>query len=151
MGASATIVAAAPAQHAPAPAFNPIIGGPPPVALPANCPGFLSTDPGWTLNFTGGNAVGYGTVNKNGEWGGGNAEGPAELVTSDGTVQYSGHAHIWFGGGNNSGNQTEQGFTLDFNGSGIAGNIDIHANTQQTTNNAGTPTANQQNINVTCS
>lgn len=150
MGATATIASAAPAQHVPVSVFNPIITGPPPIALPANCPAFLST-PDWSLDFTSGNAVGYGTENKNGDWGGGTAEGQAALTTSDGTVQYSGHATLWFGEGNNAGGQTEQVFTLTFNGSGIAGNIDIHANDQQATNNAGTPTASGSNISVTCS
>ena len=57
----------------------------------------------------------------------------------------------WFGEGNNSGGQTEQGFTLSFNGSGPAGKISIHANGHTTTNNAGTTTSNFNNGTVTCS
>ena len=138
--------------------FNPILTGPPPpgVTIPANCPAFLSTDT-WTLNFVDGNSVSHGTVNKNGDWGGGTAEGPAVLQTSDGTIQYTGHETVWGGGGQNSnpgGNPTQQsvnGFTVHFIGSGPTGSIDIHAHSHSTTNNAGTPTANVIGASVTCS
>jgi len=137
--------------------INPVVTGPPPVTLAANCPAFLSSDD-WALNFTGGgNAVSYGTENKNGDWGGANAEGPASLSMSTGAVEYSGHLHVWFGGGQNSDpnapptNQSEQGFTLSFNGSGIAGNISINANIHGTTNNKGVTTSNVMHIDVTCS
>lgn len=148
------------AQHISAADVN-LLTGPPSMTLPANCPLFLSSVP-WSLDFTNGNGVFYGTANKNGDWGGGNFEGPANLTTSDGTVvvQYSGHAHVWFGGGQNSvssdptappTNQGEQGATLTFNGSGIAGTISIHATMHMTQNNNGQPTANVQNIAVSCS
>jgi hypothetical protein len=136
--------------------MNPILTGPAQVPLPANCPGFLSTD-SWTLAYTGGNSVSHGTQNKNGDWGGDTAEGPAVLKKSDGTVQYSGHATEWGGGGQNSNpggdplNQSENGFTLDFNGSGSAGTLSIHVNSHSTTNNAGTPTSNVFDVTVTCS
>jgi hypothetical protein len=138
--------------------FNPILTGPPPpgVTIPANCPAFLSTD-AWTLNFVDGNSVSHGTLNKNGDWGGGTAEGPAVLTSSDGTVQYTGHATQWFGAGQNSnpgGPPTQQsafGFTMHFNGSGPAGNLDIHVNQHATTNNSGTPTSSVFNVSVTCS
>jgi hypothetical protein len=127
------------------------------VVVPGNCPAFLSTDT-WSLDFTGGgNAVSYGTENKNGDWGGGNAEGPASLATSDGTVQYSGHLHVWFGSGQNSDpsapptNQSEQGFTLAFNGSGIAGNLKINAHMHSTTNNNGVTTNQILGATVNCS
>ncbi len=157
----ATSAAFASAQHAPAAGMN-LITGPPPIGLPANCPAFLSALPvspattTWSLDFTSGNSVMYGTSNKNGFWGGGNAEGQAQL-TNGTVVEYSGHAHIWFGVGQNSDptapptNQAEQGFTLTFNGSGIAGSINIHVNGHTTQNNNGQTTANFQNINVSCS
>jgi hypothetical protein len=138
---------------------NPVLTGqplPPGVTIPANCPAFLSTD-AWTLNFVGGNSVSHGTLNKNGDWGGETAEGPAVLMSSDGTVQYSGHATEWGGGGQNSNpggdptQQSEGGFTFHFIGSGPAGNIDIHAHQHSTTNNSGTPTSNVFDVTVTCS
>jgi hypothetical protein len=136
----------------PACGVNPVLQGPPPpfVSIPSNCPAFLSTDT-WTLDFVSGKAVFHGTTNKNGTWGGFTAQGQAVLATSDSTVQYAGHLTEWGGGGNNSGGQTEGGFTLDFNGSGIAGNLSIHVDSHSTTNNSGTPTANVQNVKVTCS
>jgi hypothetical protein len=138
--------------------FQGIITGPPPpfVTVPANCPAWFSTD-SWAVNFTDGNSVMHFTQNKNGDWGGGTATGSAVLVTSDGTVQYSGHATVWGGGGQNSnpgGNPTQQsvnGFTVHFIGSGPTGSIDIHAHSHSTTNNAGTPTANVIGASVTCS
>jgi len=131
---------------------NPVLTGPPPpfVILPANCPSFLSTDP-WTLDFVSGTSVGHGTENKNGDWGGFTAQGLATLTTSDNVVQYTGHLTEWGGGGNNSGGQTEGGFTLTFNGSGSAGSLSIHVTGHSTTNNAGTPTNSFQKVNVTCS
>ena len=138
--------------------LNPVLTGPPPpfVTIPTNCPAFLSTD-NWALNFVGGNSVSHGTLNSNGDWGGGTASGPAVLTNSLGTIEYSGHLTEWFGGGQNSNpggpptQQSEQGFTTNFNGSGPAGTLSIHANGHFTTNNAGTPTANVTNVSVTCS
>jgi hypothetical protein len=135
--------------------LNPLLQGPPPpfVTIPSNCPSFLSTD-AWNVNFTSGNAVSHGTTNKNGDWGGGTAEGQADLTSSDGIVQYSGHATEWGGGGQNSPtgtNQTENGFTLTFNGTGIAGTVSIHADMHSTTNNSGAPTSNHMDATVTCS
>jgi hypothetical protein len=139
---------------------NPVLTGPPPpfVTIPSNCPSFLSTD-AWSLDFVGGNSVSHGTLNNNGAWGGDTAEGQAELTTSDGTVQYAGHLQEWGGGGQNTPvppaptqiGQTEFGFTTNFNGSGIAGNVTIHVNGHSTTNNNGTPTSNHQDVSVTCS
>jgi hypothetical protein len=155
--ATSAALASSAAQRVPASAFNPVITGPAP-PLPENCPQFLTSDP-WSLDFTSGNGVFYGTSNKNGDWGGGNAEGQA--VLSDGTVnEYSGHANLWVGGGQNSVSldptapptkQAEQGATLTFNGSGIAGSISIHATMHMTQNNNGQPTANVQRIAVSCS
>jgi hypothetical protein len=147
---------AAPAQKVDPTAFNDALTGPPPaqVTLPANCPGFLSSDT-WVLDFTGGgNGHFYGTMNKNGDWGGGAAEGPASLSTSDGTVQYSGHLQLWFGEGQNSPagtKQTENGFTLNFKGTGIAGSVSINIHQHTTTNNAGRPTAMPFGAVVSCS
>jgi hypothetical protein len=138
--------------------FNPLITGPAPpfVKFVGSCPAFLSTD-AWVLNFTDGNANVHFTQNKNGDWGGGTGNGSAVLTTSDGAVQYTGQATIWFGGGQNSNpggpptNQSASGFTFHFNGSGAAGGISIHAHSQQTTNNAGTLTSNVNDATATCS
>jgi len=137
--------------------INPLLTGPAPpfVTFVGDCPDFLTTD-SWALNFTDGNSVSHGTLNKNGDWGGGTANGPAVFTTSDGTIQYSGRATEWAGGGQNSNpggpptNQSMNGFTFHFNGSGIAGTISIHANMHQTTNNAGTVTSNVLSATVTC-
>jgi hypothetical protein len=131
---------------------NPVLTGPPPpfVVLPSNCPSFLSTDT-WALNFVSGNSVSHGTSNKNGDWGGGTSEGQAALTTSDNTVQYNGHLTEWGGGGNNKAGQSMGGFTLTFNGTGIAGSLSIHVTGHMTTNNAGTETVNFQNVTATCS
>ena len=136
---------------------NPLLTGPPPpfVTIPSNCPGFLSTD-AWNLNFVDGKAVSHGTLNKNGDWGGFTAEGPAVLTSSNGATQYSGHATEWAGGGQNSNpggpptQQSEGGFTLHFNGSGPLGTISIHVDAHSTTNNSGTPTNNFTHVNVSC-
>ena len=146
---------APPDPNNPACGQNPAITGPKPDA-PLNCPAFLRTD-GWALNFLGGHSVSHGTLNANGEWGGGTVTGPAALTTSDGTIQYSGHLTEWFGGGQNfppgttPTQQSEGGFTTNFNGSGLAGTISIHVNGHITTNNAGNTTATVMNLSVTCS
>lgn len=137
--------------------LNPIITGPAPpfVTFVGTCPDFLTSD-AWNLNFVDGNSVSHGTLNKNGDWGGGTANGSAVLTTSDDKVQYSGQATEWGGGGQNSNpggdptQQSENGFTLHFHGSGPAGTIDIHVNQHTTTNNAGTTTSNFLNATVTC-
>src|SRR5690348_9080598 len=61
---------------------GPLLTGPPPsgVSIPSNCPAFLSTDT-WAINFVDGNAVFHGTQNKNGDWGGFTATGPAVFTT----------------------------------------------------------------------
>ena len=138
--------------------MNPALTGPPPpfVTIPSNCPSFISAD-SWTLDFVGGNSHFHGTDNKNGSWDGGTAEGQAVFTTSDGTVQYTGHLQEWFGEGQNTPDgssqigQGESGFTTNFTGSGIAGNLSIHASGHMTFNDSGTPTANTTNANVTCS
>jgi hypothetical protein len=145
LGASGSAFGAA--QKIPTVLFNPVITNPAPVPIPANCP-FTNDD--FALNFVGGNGNMHDTSNKNGDWGGGNGEGPAVFSDEEGTL-YSGHLHVWFGEGNNAKAQTEQGFTLTFHGTGPDGTLDIHANTHQTTNAGGTPTSNIQNITITCS
>jgi hypothetical protein len=142
----------------PACQLNPALTGPPPpfVTIAPNCPSFISTD-SWTLDFVSGNSVSHGTDNKNGSWGGGTAEGQAVFTTSDGTVQYTGHLQEWFGGGQNTPDgssqvgQGENGFTTNFNGSGVAGKLSIHASGHMTFNNSGRLTANTTNAQVTCS
>jgi len=135
----------------PACGANPVLTGPvPPFAsVRGNCPDFLLSD-SWAVNWVDGNSVSHGTENKNGDWGGFTAEGPAVLTSSDGTVQYRGHATVWGGGGNNKAGQSEGGFTLSFNASGPVGTISIHAHQHSTTNNAGTPTANVFSATVAC-
>lgn len=138
--------------------FNPILTGPAPpfVTFVGDCPAFLTTD-FWAVDFTGGNAVMHGTQNKNGDWGGATATGPAVFMTSDNAVQYTGHATGWFGGGQNSNpggpptKQSENGFTINFSGTGPAGTISIHVNGHVTTNNAGTLTSNVLAASATCS
>ena len=138
-------------------AVNPLLTGPAPpfVTFVGNCPAFLTTDD-WALNLTDGHALSHFTQNKNGDWGGETANGPAVLTSSDGTVQYTGKATLWGGGGQNSNpggpptNQSTDGFTFHFNGSGPAGTITIHAHSHQTTNNAGTPTSNVNDATATC-
>jgi hypothetical protein len=138
--------------------LNPALTGPPPpfVTIASNCPSFISTD-SWNLNFVSGNSVFHGTDNKNGSWGGGTAEGQAQFVTSDNAVQYAGHLQEWFGGGQNTPDgstqvgQSENGFTTNFNGSGIAGHLSIHASGHMTFNNNGTMTVNTMKATVTCS
>jgi hypothetical protein len=138
--------------------FNPILTGtgpPPPfVTVNGNCPTFLYSDP-WALNFVDGNSVSHGTLNKNGDWGGATATGPAVLTDGD-TLEYSGQATVWGGGGQNSNpggpptNQSAGGFTFHFNGSGPAGTISIHLHSHQTTNNSGTTTSSVNSGTVTC-
>jgi hypothetical protein len=137
---------------------SPALSGPAPgwVDVGSTCPAWIA-DGVWMLNYTGGNSVQHFTTNKNGDWGGMTATGPAELTAPDGTLAYTGHLTQWYGAGQNSnpgGQPTQQsatGFTLTFNGSGPAGTISIHANTHQTTNNAGTTTASTLSGRVTCS
>ena len=130
---------------------NPLLTGPIPpfVTVQGNCPAFLSSD-SWALNFVDGTSISHFTENKNGGWGTFTAQGPAVLTSSDLTAQYTGHATEWGGGGNNSGGQTQGGFTLTFNGSGPAGTISIHAHSHSTTNNAGTPTSSVDSATVSC-
>jgi hypothetical protein len=125
--------------------------GPSPVGLPASCP-FSNGDANFV--FISGNAVGYGTMNKNGDWGGGNAEGTA--VFQEGTTPlYQGHLHIWFGGGNNIQGQNENGFTLAFKGSGVSDTsqaLTLHVSTGSATPAHGTtPTSNRLNVSIACS
>jgi hypothetical protein len=121
--------------------------GPSPIGLPSNCP-FSNGDANFI--FLSGHGVGHDTTNKNGDWGGGTYTGTATFY-EDSAPLYTGHLTIWGGGGNNLKGQTTNGFTLNFNGTGEGGSFALHVNTQQTTNAAGTPTANVENISITCS
>jgi hypothetical protein len=124
------------------------------VAIAPNCPSFISSGT-WTLDFVSGNGVSHQTSNNNGGWGGASAEGPGVLTTtSDGTVQYSGHLQNRGSSGNNSlsgNNQSVNDFTLDFNGTGIAGSISIHVNNHVTTNDGGAVTSLFETGNISCS
>jgi len=91
--------------------------GPAPVPLSGSCPFSQGGDA--SLYFLNGHAVMYGTVNKNGDWGGGNLEGTAVFL-DDGTPYYVGHVHFWFGGGNNIQGQSESGYTLSYKGTGLS-------------------------------
>jgi hypothetical protein len=100
------------------------------------------------------NGVQHGTVNKNGGWGGETYTGDATLYSlngdgSLGAAQYVGHVTEWDGGGNNSGGQSEGGFTLDFHGTSVANpsqTLQIHGNGHVTTNNGGIQTAAFMNV-----
>jgi hypothetical protein len=111
------------------------------------CP-FANGDPNFV--FLSGNTMQHFTSSKNGDWGGGTAEGTAQFYEGA-TPLYQGHLTISEGGGYNAQAQSENGFTLDFNGSGTAGTLHIHVEAYGTTNNGGTPTANHQNVSISCS
>jgi hypothetical protein len=132
-------------------AGTPIDLGPNASGLPSNCP-FPNDDA--NLVLIDGNSVSHGTMNANGDWGGGTTEGTATFYENDGTTNtpwYTGHLTTWDGGGNNAKSQNEGGDTLTFHGTGAAGTLDIHANFHSTFNAAGTPTANVLNVKITCS
>jgi hypothetical protein len=149
VGPSAT-AAFAGAVHADPSTLGPIDIGPSPVGVPANCP-FPNGDSSFA--FTSGHAVLYGTSNKNGDWGGGTAEGPGVFM-ENGTPLYQGHLSYWTGGGNNIQGQNQGSFTLDFNGTGLSDpsqNVSIHLNAGSATPAHGTiPTSNRVNVNITC-
>jgi hypothetical protein len=113
-----------------------------------------------------GNGVMHGSSNNNGDWGGETFEGtgvleyvPNGFDTNGNPVDpvtplYSGHVATWGGGGNNKAGQSESGVTLTFQGTAIDSTapsltIYVHVDGHQTTNNAGTPTANVMNITCT--
>jgi hypothetical protein len=96
------------------------------VPVPGNCP----FDANAFITITG-NAVGHGTINKNGDWGGNTIEGTAVLTDPGNdafTGPFNGHATGWGGGGQNSNpggpplNQGETGQTFTFNGTDGSGN-----------------------------
>lgn len=151
LGAGALLLPATPAfasaaQHAPAAGMTFDLG-PAPSALPANCP-FANGDANFA--FLSGTAVQHDTQNANGDWGGFTVQGTA--VFYEGTdALYQGHLTIWAGAGNNAKAQTENGFTLSFNGTGTGGSLAIHITQHATTNANGTPTSNVLNLNITCS
>jgi hypothetical protein len=121
--------------------------GPSPVGLPSNCP-FANSDANFV--FQNGTFVSHGVTNKNGDWFGITAEGPA-VFSEDTTALYQGHLTIWFGVGNNAKAQTENGFTLDYHGTGPGGSLAIHVDGHTTTNAGGTTTATPQHVHITCS
>jgi hypothetical protein len=120
--------------------------GPSPVGLPANCP-FANGDA--NLVILSGTFVMHDTSNKNGDWSGATAQGTAQFYEGT-TPLYQGHLTLHEGGGNNAQAQTENGFTLDFDGSGAAGTLHIHVDANGTTNDGGTQTANHQNVSISC-
>jgi len=117
--------------------------GPSPVGLPSNCQ-FPNGDANFL--FLAGSTVSHDSSNKNGDWGGETAQGPA-IFLEDSTAIATGHLTIWGGGGNNSQGQNEGGFTLNFTGSSVS----IHVNFHQTVNANGVPTASPVNVQVVCS
>jgi hypothetical protein len=150
------------ASH-PNPAGQVIELGPSPTGVPANCP-FPNQDA--SFQVVGGNEVSHGSSNKNGDWGGNTFEGtatfqeaPFSTLDSNGNPidsgppvpYYTGHLTYWSGGGNNASGQAEGGFTLDFHGSGPDGSLALHVDVHQTANDHSTPTANVQNVSITCS
>jgi hypothetical protein len=133
------------AQHSSAAGMT-IDLGPSPTGIPSNCP-FPNGDA--NLTFLNGNTVQHDTSNKNGDWGGETFEGTAVFAEGSDAL-YQGHLTEWDGGGNNAKAQTEFGQTLTYHGNGAGGTLDISANFHQTTNASGTPTANVQNVTITC-
>ena len=120
--------------------------GPSPVGLPVSCP-FANGDANFV--FLSGSEVQHFTSNKNGDWGGLTVEGPAQFF--EGTIPlYQGHLTLWEGGGNNAKAQTEGGLTLNFEGTGAGGKLSVHVNFHSTTNAQGSPTANAENVQVSC-
>lgn len=117
--------------------------GPSPVGLPSNCQ-FPNGDANFV--FLGGSTVSHDSSNKNGDWGGETAQGPATFY-EDSTAIATGHLTVWGGGGNNSQGQNEGGLTLNFTSSGVS----IHVNFHQTVNANGVPTASPGNVQVVCS
>lgn len=160
--ASISIPSALASTGHPNPAGMTLDIGPSPTGVGA-CP-FSNQDA--SFMFDSGNAVFYGTENKNGEWGGLNIEGTAvfqeapysgfdsmdnPIDTGPPVPLYTGHVHIWQGDGNNAKMQSEQGFTLDFQGSGPLGTLDLHVNSHTTMNASGAMTASSTDVKATCS
>lgn len=119
--------------------------GPSPVDLPSSCqfnPGFAS------FLFTSGTGVFHETDNNNGSWGGETLQGQAVFYL-DSTPVDQGHLTVWEGGGDNYPNhsQSEGGLTLTFNGA----TVQIHVSGHMTTNAQGTPTAEIENVQISCS
>lgn len=117
--------------------------GPSPIGLPSNCQ-FPNGDANFL--FLGGSTVSHDSSNKNGDWGGQTAQGPATFF-EDSTAIATGHLTIWGGGGGNSKGQNEGGMTLNFTSSTVS----IHVNFHQTVNANGVPTASPANVQVVCS
>ena len=85
-----------------------------------------------------------------------NPNDPSSLPTGQETSfgPFTGHVTEWFGGGNNSQGQGEDGFTFSFHGVSPNGvTIDVHQHQHQTFSaaNGGTPTANVGGGSITSS
>ena len=134
------------------PAGTPWPLGSDPAGLPQSCQfpnGFAN------FVFQSGTYVSHGTGNANGDWGGMTLEGPAVFL-EDTTPIGQGHLTIWEGGGNNAidRGQNEGGITVNFTGTVSGQNVQIHVNEHMTVpanSPTGAPTANVQNVTVTCS
>ena len=120
--------------------------GPSPVPLPQSCT-FPNADANFV--FLSGTGVFHGTANNNGDWGGETLQGTA-VFYEDTTPIAQGHLTIWEGGGNNSMGQNEGGITVNFTGGGIQIHVNAHG-TVPANSSTGLPTANVQNVTVTCS
>lgn len=128
------------------PAGTPWDLGPSPVPLPQSCT-FPNADANFV--FQSGSFVAHDTTNNNGDWGGLTAQGTA-VFYEDSTPIAQGHLTIWEGGGNNARGQSEGGMTVNFTGGGIQIHVNGHG-TVPANSSTGLPTANVQNVTVTCS
>ena len=117
--------------------------GPNPFGLPGNCP-FPNADANFL--FLGGSTVSHDSSNKNGDWGGQTAQGPATFYEGS-TAIGTGHLTIWGGGGNNSKGQNEGGLTLNFTSSSVSIHVNFHGTTSASGNQVGSIT----NVQVVCS
>lgn len=120
--------------------------GPSPIGLPGNCP-FENGDANFI--YLDGNAVAHSTSNANGDRGGDTAEGTAQFLMGS-VALYQGHLTIHGGGNANARSESMQGFTLNFNGTGPAGALRIHVTFHESTNAAGSQTADVLAIHIAC-
>jgi hypothetical protein len=156
LGAAAAPASAAPGQTSSAAGFT---FGVPGIPVPISGPCPFGNGDAVSFVVTSGTMTNHGVMNKNGSWGGQTVEGTTTLSVAGST--YTGHMTYWNGGGTNvvgtEVGQSEGGLTLDFHGSGSAGNVDVHLNGHMTVNNNGTttvdntPGGNGLNGAVTCS
>lgn len=131
--------------------LNPALQGPPPpfATIDSSCPAFISTD-AWNLDFTDGRAETYDITHGNADAGGFSAEGRATLSTSDNTVQYAGRLTERGTSRTSTAGQTATGFTLAFEGTGVAGHITIRVRFRSTVDATGTPTSSVHRASVIC-